>query len=209
MHRVDANMRRSSRNNDLCSTLHQSKCSVVAITKVLLHFMLCSLWLSQMLRSGIRSSGWSLPFAKFLDSLKLSARFRTPIQTAIDGIAPRDIPAEDEIRACAVSRKYQATVFCDDKGKGKAVPLQAWSGAEGSRKLRFPDFMTMAQYVGKVVSRTHRPPLPPGNKEIHLVLISVKGWVDPRAIMRPTGLCHWKIPMTPSGIEPATCRFVA
>jgi len=24
-------------------------------------------------------------------------------------------------------------------GKGKAVPLQAWSGPEGSRKLRFPD----------------------------------------------------------------------
>jgi len=29
--------------------------------------------------------------------------------------------------------------------KGKAFPLQAWSGPEGSRKLRFPDFMTMAQ----------------------------------------------------------------
>ena len=28
--------------------------------------------------------------------------------------------------------------------KGKAVPLQAWSGPEGSRKLSFPDFMTMA-----------------------------------------------------------------
>jgi len=26
--------------------------------------------------------------------------------------------------------------------KDKAVPLQAWSGPEGSRKLRFPDFMT-------------------------------------------------------------------
>jgi len=25
------------------------------------------------------------------------------------------------------------------KGKGKAVPLQACSGPEGSRKLRFPD----------------------------------------------------------------------
>ena len=49
--------------------------------------------------------------------------------------------------------------FC----KGKAVPLQAWSGPEGSRKLRFPDFMTMAQGGGKVVSHTHRPPLPPGN----------------------------------------------
>ena len=47
--------------------------------------------------------------------------------------------------------------------KGKAVPLQAWSGPEGSRKLRFPDFMTMAQGGGKVVSLTHRPPLPPGN----------------------------------------------
>jgi len=47
--------------------------------------------------------------------------------------------------------------------KGKGVLLQAWSGLEGSRKLRFPDFMTMAQDGGKVVSLTHRPPLPPGN----------------------------------------------
>jgi hypothetical protein len=49
------------------------------------------------------------------------------------------------------------------KGKVKAVPLQAWSGPEGSRKLRFPDFMTRAQDGGKVVSLTHRPHLPPGN----------------------------------------------
>ena len=47
--------------------------------------------------------------------------------------------------------------------KGKAVPLQAWSGPEGSRKLRFPDFMTTAQEGGKVVSHTHRQHLPPGN----------------------------------------------
>jgi len=49
------------------------------------------------------------------------------------------------------------------KGKGKAIPLQAWIGPEGSRKLRFLDYMTMAQDGGKVVSLTHRPPLPPGN----------------------------------------------
>jgi len=45
----------------------------------------------------------------------------------------------------------------------KAVPLQAWSNPEGSRKLRFPDYVTVAQDGSKVVSLTHRPPLPPGN----------------------------------------------
>jgi len=49
------------------------------------------------------------------------------------------------------------------KGKGKLVPLQAWSGPEGSRKLRFRDFVTTAQDGGKVVSLIHRPHLPPGN----------------------------------------------
>jgi len=48
-------------------------------------------------------------------------------------------------------------------GKGKAIPLQACSGPEGSRKLRLLDYMTTAQDGGKVVSLTHRPPLPPGN----------------------------------------------
>ena len=44
---------------------------------------------------------------------------------------------------------------------------------------------------GKVVSPTHRPAWPPGN-------ISVRRW----------GLCQWKIPVTPSGIELATFRLV-
>jgi len=47
--------------------------------------------------------------------------------------------------------------------KGKSVPLQAWSGPEGSRKLRFPDYMTTAQDGGKFVSLMHRQTLPPGN----------------------------------------------
>jgi len=56
--------------------------------------------------------------------------------------------------------------------KGKALPLQTWSGPEGSRKLRFPDFTPTAQDGGKVVSLTHRSPLP---QEMLPVLISVTG----------------------------------
>jgi len=40
----------------------------------------------------------------------------------------------------------------------QAVPLQVWGDPEGSRRLRFPDFTTTAQDVGKLVSSTHRPP---------------------------------------------------
>jgi len=36
----------------------------------------------------------------------------------------------------------------------KAIPLQARSGPKGSRKLRFPDFMTTAQDGGKVLATT-------------------------------------------------------
>ena len=46
---------------------------------------------------------------------------------------------------------------------GKAIPLQAWSGPDGSRKLKFREYMTTAQDGGKVVSPMHRPPLPPRN----------------------------------------------
>jgi len=62
-----------------------------------------------------------------------------------------------------VNKKGTDTMNTKQVVKGKAVPLQAWSGPECSRKLRFPDFMTMAQDGGKVVSLMFRPPLPPGN----------------------------------------------
>jgi hypothetical protein len=47
--------------------------------------------------------------------------------------------------------------------KGTPIPLQAWTGLEGPRRMRLPDFKTIAHEYGKVVSPTHRPPLTPGN----------------------------------------------
>jgi len=46
-------------------------------------------------------------------------------------------------------------------------------------------------------------------QKIILVLISVRGWVELRAIVRLEWSCKRKIPMTPPGIEPATCQLVA
>jgi len=56
--------------------------------------------------------------------------------------------------------------------KGKAVPLQARRGPGGSKKLRFPDFVTTEKNGGRLSA------LPTGRlypQEILLVLISVRG----------------------------------
>ena len=63
--------------------------------------------------------------------------------------------------------------------KGKAIPLQAWRGPEGSRKLRFLDYMTAAQDGGKVVSLTHRPPLPPRKCSWYSFLLEAESTPEP------------------------------
>jgi len=68
---------------------------------------------------------------------------------------------------------YLYFCYMPSRYKGKSVLLQAWSGPEGSRKLRFRNFVKTAKDGGKVVGLMHRPPLAP--QDILLVLISVRG----------------------------------
>jgi hypothetical protein len=45
-------------------------------------------------------------------------------------------------------------------------------------------------------------------KEIVLVLISVRGWIELRIILRQEGLLQWKFPVTSTGIQTVTFRLV-
>jgi hypothetical protein len=59
----------------------------------------------------------------------------------------------------------------------------------------------MAVRLSALRAGRYLPPPPPGR---FLVLISVRGRVDPRATVRLEGSVQIKNPVTSSGIEPAT-----
>jgi hypothetical protein len=88
----------------------------------------------------------------------------------------------------------------------KAVPLEAWRGPEGSRSY----FSQISWQWHRMVVRLSA--LPSGRiypQKILLVIISVRGWVDPRAIVRSEDFMSMKISITLSGIEQAAFWFVA
>ena len=83
--------------------------------------------------------------------------------------------------------------------KGKAVSLQAWTGPEGSRKLRFTDFVTTAQDGGKVGSLTHRPLFTSRKYCWYSFLLEAESTAGPQGDGKK--FMSMKNPLTPAGID--------
>jgi hypothetical protein len=56
--------------------------------------------------------------------------------------------------AITLLRSYRLQKQTELVDKGKAIPLQAWTGPEGSRRLRLPDLRQLACEGGYGVSPT-------------------------------------------------------
>ena len=110
-------------------------------------------------------------------------------------------PYIDDCTVCQHVHKNLSSFLCwivkqSHYRTGQAQRIPAGWGSQISRQ---------AAYVGgKIVSPTHWPPLPSRKYSWYSFL-----WVNPRAMVRPEGLCQWKIPLTPSEIELATFRLMA
>jgi len=53
---------------------------------------------------------------------------------------------EMQFTHCLISMVSYPELMKGYKGKGKAIPLQAWTGPQGSRRLRLPDFKTVSTW---------------------------------------------------------------
>ena len=113
-----------------------------------------------------------------------------------------------ELRCTANHTSYEVVTGvkaaeASSKVKVKEIPLQAWTGPEGSRRLKLPDFKTIGTWKRQgcqpYASAAFNPPSKFSWYSFLLEAESTQG----------QGLRKRKIPVTSSGIQPATFRLVA
>ena len=106
-----------------------------------------------------------------------------------------------------IEKEPAVSCYFNYEGKSKSVPLHAWCGPEGSRRFRLPYFHDIRHVKVVRLSASRTGHLYP--KEMFLVLIFTRGWVDPRAMIRSEGNVSLKNTVTTPGIDPGTVRLVA
>jgi len=104
--------------------------------------------------------------------------------------------------SCGYTCTSLANIIVSIPCKVNIISLQAWTGLQSSSSFRVPEFLE--RRLMKVVrfSNLSTDRLCP--QGISLVLLSVRGWVDLRVMVRPKGLRQRKIPVSPLEIEPTT-----
>jgi hypothetical protein len=103
---------------------------------------------------------------------------------------------------CIVSILWGLTIFWYDYmkcNKGKGIPVTGHRGSHVLRKIG-------SQMTARLSSSRSCRPLPPGK---FLVIVCVRGWVDPKVIVRLEIVGQLEKLMASSGIEPATFRLLA
>jgi hypothetical protein len=95
---------------------------------------------------------------------------------------------QNSLRALSVC----SVAECHGMEANRAIPLRAWTGPLGCRKLGLLGFLYSSAHEGiKLVSLTHRPPLTPRMSLLYLFPLG--------GIVRPKGLSQPEIPLTSSG----------
>ena len=121
--------------------------------------------------------------------------------------------AKNTINVVIIVQKYDKTTWCYIwfiyrvpyghkilNYKRKAIPLQAWTGPEGSRRLRLPDFKTIGTWKWEgcqpYVPAALTPSPPPGSIPGTHFCQRLSRTQSP-IVRTGGGLCQWKTPMTP------------
>ena len=83
------------------------------------------------------------------------------------------MPLNTTVRSSVLVGLHKYFDHSAGKGKGNVIPLQAWTGPEGSRRLRLPDFKTIGTRRWLRLSAVGTGRLYP-SQEIFLVAIYVR-----------------------------------
>ena len=138
--------------------LSQQKCNNTGASPIL-SWTVC-IWFLPVPSTEISTEGTALLWCS--GNQEYAGRAEKASTKWLPGMFPTHLHLLAEVYICTRGLFWRKCSL-HDCDKGKAVPLQARRGPEGSRKLRFPDFVTTAQDGGRLSALRTGRFLPPGN----------------------------------------------